>query len=224
MTSDAGVVPIVGIDDVIAHAQTLELKQPLRSLDDLFYDSQPEEKPWIRTECVIDVVQGAAYLGQAVVFLYKAIDYPGLRCPNDSEAGCAASVAGFITSITWIASYLSFAASACGMAVKPDALCVGDWTALMANFGEMATVGAAVKEDCDFGKASSWQTRSRCVMDVTNSASYIVRAILQLRSAALACPQPRSCAINIMTLGELGDVAGWGSCGGFPWMVAPKPG
>jgi hypothetical protein len=23
----------------------------------------------------------------------------------------------------------------------------------MANFGEMATVGAAVKEDCDFGKA-----------------------------------------------------------------------
>ena len=29
----------------------------------------------------------------------------------------------------------------------------GDWTALMANFGEMATVGAAVKEDCDFGQA-----------------------------------------------------------------------
>jgi hypothetical protein len=28
--------------------------------------------PWIRTECVIDVIQGAAYLGQAVVFLYKA--------------------------------------------------------------------------------------------------------------------------------------------------------
>ena len=24
----------------------------------------------------------------------------------------------------------------------------------MANFGEMATVGAAVKEDCDFGKAA----------------------------------------------------------------------
>ena len=28
----------------------------------------------IRTECVIDTVQAAAYLGQAVVFLYKAID------------------------------------------------------------------------------------------------------------------------------------------------------
>ncbi|CAK9093431.1 Ultraviolet-B receptor UVR8, partial [Durusdinium trenchii] len=240
-------------------------------LDDLFYESQPTELPWIRTECVIDVVQAAAYLGQAVVFLYKAIDYPGLKCPNNSpvgrlvaleshrEDGCAASVAGFITSITWrpgpngggkegIASYLSFAASACGNAVKPDALCAagaaGDWTALMANFGEMATVGAAVKEDCDFGKAGrkggekgdefvdllrywlnfvpklqaenaetliKWDhfnsvQRNRnfdltqCVMDVTNSASYIVRAILQIRSAALSCPQPRACAINIMNI------------------------
>ena len=29
----------------------------LRSLNDLFYESQPEELPWIRTECVIDVIQ-----------------------------------------------------------------------------------------------------------------------------------------------------------------------
>ena len=124
----------------------------MRNLNDLFYESQPEELPWIRTECVIDVVQAAAYLGQAVVFLYKAIDYDGLKCPDSSPAGCAASVAGFITSITWIASYLSFAANACGQAVNSGALCAGDWTALVANFGEMATVGAAVKEDCDFSK------------------------------------------------------------------------
>lgn len=39
---------------------------------------------------------------------------------------------------------------------------VGDWTALMANFGEMATVGAAVKEDCDFGKAGRASRRSLC--------------------------------------------------------------
>ena len=143
---------IPGIDQVVEHAKTLELKQPLRNLNDLFYESQPEELPWIRTECVIDVVQGAAYLGQAVVFLYKAIKYDGIRCPDNSPAGCAASIAGFITSVTWIASYLSFAANACGAAVNSGALCAGDWTALMANFGEMATVGAAVKEDCDFGK------------------------------------------------------------------------
>ena len=231
--------------EVVKRAESLELKQPLRNLGDLFYASQPEELPWIRTECVIDVVQAAAYLGQAVVFLYKAIEYDGLECPDNTPVGCAVSVAGFITSITWIASYLSFAANACGAAVNSGALCAGDWTALMANFGEMATVGAAVKDDCDFStdwgailnltdssgppppiwqqfvpagaaptvetyqkvKALREQNTNRnmditqCVMDVTNSASYVVRAILQIRSAASACPDPKACAINIMSLG-----------------------
>ena len=48
---------IPGIDQVVEHAKTLELKQPLRNLNDLFYESQPEELPWIRTEGGIDVVQ-----------------------------------------------------------------------------------------------------------------------------------------------------------------------
>ncbi|CAE7350829.1 unnamed protein product [Symbiodinium natans] len=230
-----------GMDKVIKKAQSLTLKHPLRNLNDLFYDSQPEEVPWIRTECVIDTVQAAAYLGQAVVFLYKAIDYNGLECPDNSPVGCAASVAGFITSITWIASYLSFAANACGQAVNSGALCAGDFTALMANFGEIATVGAAVKADCDFGKnaisiitnpdpvSPPWAQfvpggagpeaekilaikghqeakRNRdfditqCVMDVTNSASYIVRVILQIRAAGSACPDPKACAVGIMNI------------------------
>ena len=31
----------------------------------------------------------------------------------------------------------------------------GDFTALMANFGEIATVGAAARADCDFGTSGS---------------------------------------------------------------------
>mmetsp|Transcript_54482 Transcript_54482/g.121909 ORF Transcript_54482/g.121909 Transcript_54482/m.121909 type:complete len:374 (-) Transcript_54482:393-1514(-) len=231
-----------GMDGIIRKAQALKPPHPLRNLNDLFYDSQPEELPWIRTECVIDTVQGAAYLAQAVVFLYKAIDYDGLRCPRDSPAACAASVAGFLTSISWVASYLSFAASACGQAVNSGALCAGDFTALMANFGEIATVGAASSEDCYFGvnavdvltgpagptrhvwsqflppaaqnditKISKIQGHKRanvqrgmdltqCVVDVTNSAAYIVRVILQIRTAAAACPDPKACAINIMNI------------------------
>ena len=195
----------------------------------------------VRTECVIDTVQAAAYLGQAVVFLYKAIDYDGLECPNNSPVGCAASVAGFITSISWIASYLSFAANACGNAVNNGALCAGDFTALMANFGEIATVGAAARADCNFGKnalqiltrtetiSPPWkqfvpagaspavdkalkvkghkdQQRNRdydivqCAVDVTNSASYIVRVILQIRAAGSACADPKSCAVGIMNI------------------------
>ena len=249
---------IPGIDKVIQKAQSLRHEKPLRNLQDLFYDSQPEELPWIRTECVIDVVQAAAYLDQAIVFLYKAIDYNGLECPNNSPVGCAASVAGFITSISWIASYLSFAANACGQAVNNGALCAGDFTALTANFGEIATVGAAARADCNFEKnvhailtnpepknpvrrldeapdrmlpTRKWTqfvhagaapavekyvkvkghveaNRNRgfdiaqCVADVTNSAAYIVRVILQLRTAVSSCADPKACAINVMTLGS----------------------
>ena len=238
-----------GMDKVIEKARSLQPKHKLRNLNDLFFDSQPEEVPWIRTECVIDTVQGAAYLAQAVVFLYKAIDYDGLECPDNSPVGCAASVAGFITSIAWVASYLSFAANACGQAVNNGALCAGDFTALMANFGEIATVGAAARADCEFGKNAvaivthprrleeskerrlqpAWRQfvpagagpkvdkvlkvkghmeskRNRgfditqCVVDITNSAAYIVRVILQLRSAASACPDPKACAVGIMNI------------------------
>ena len=111
----------------------------------------------------------------------------------------------------------------------------------MANFGEMATVAAAVTVDCDFDKSaitalikpdpvapprtqlvpsgagpeaekilaikkSQEASRNRdfditqCVMDVTNSASYIVRAILQIRTAGRACPDPRACAVGIMNI------------------------
>ena len=252
---------IPGIDKVVQKAQSLRHEKPLRNLQDLFYDSQPEELPWIRTECVIDVVQAAAYLDQAIVFLYKAIDYNGLECPNNSPVGCAASVAGFLTSISWIASYLSFAANACGQAVNNGALCAGDFTALTANFGEIATVGAAARADCNFEKnvhailtnpepkevhagapvrrldeapdrmlpTRKWTqfvpagaapavekyvkvkghveaNRNRgfdiaqCVADVTNSAAYIVRVILQLRTAVSSCADPKACAINVMNI------------------------
>lgn len=113
----------------------------------------------MRTECVIDTIQATAYLGQAIVFLYKAIDYQSiktpLRCYDFSPSGCAASVAGFVTSITWVATYLSFAANACAQAVNSDAICVGDFLALMANFGEIASAGAAVKDDCKPGLRSN---------------------------------------------------------------------
>ncbi|CAE7221292.1 unnamed protein product [Symbiodinium microadriaticum] len=203
---------------------------PDMEVDDDPWDQRAERQPKNTSQRV----KAAAYLAQAVVFLYKAIDYDGLECPNNSPVGCAASVAGFITSITWIASYLSFAANACGQAVNNGALCAGDFTALMANFGEIATVGAAARADCDFGKnalqiLTRWkefvpagaspavdkalkvkghkdQQRNRdydivqCAADVTNSVSYIVRAILQIRAAGSACPDPKSCAVGIMNI------------------------
>mmetsp|Transcript_42558 Transcript_42558/g.99236 ORF Transcript_42558/g.99236 Transcript_42558/m.99236 type:complete len:400 (+) Transcript_42558:24-1223(+) len=234
---------IPNISSVISRAEGLHQATPLRNLRDLFAQYAPyrdDQLPWLRAECVIDAVQATNFLVQAVVFLYKAIDYTGLECPDNTQDGCAVSVAGFIASVSWVASFLSLAASSCGDAVNSGALCAADWTALMADFAEVASSGAAVKSDCDFGVRISgllphidftrkthpyyhWRrffpagagpavvlARKRhyntmrdfdvtqCVVDVTNAASYLVRAALQIRTATIACPEPRACTIDIM--------------------------
>jgi hypothetical protein len=206
------------MDAIIERAKNLE--SPVRGLETVMYADDPAEFAAMRTQCVIDTVQSSAYLGQAVVFLYKAIDYRGLKCPDDSEAGCAVSVAGFITSIAWLASYLSLAASSCADTVNSASLCVADFTGLIANAGEIATAGAAVHTDCDFAwskptvaptltaqeKANdNTQSdeernfdRSQCSFDVAQAASYVVRSGLQIRAAASTCPDPKNCAMNVL--------------------------
>ncbi|CAE7254730.1 unnamed protein product [Symbiodinium sp. CCMP2592] len=216
------------MEQVILKAESLH-ETSVRQLTDLFYNS-PEELPWTRTECVIDVVQTVAYLDQAVVFLYKSISYKGLRCPDDLPSGCAASVAGFITSLSWIASYIASSANACGHAVNSGALCAADFASLVADFGEIASASAAVRADCSqnttstLTRARAWKQFlpagagpevlkgsrdakrdegfdiAQCVSDVSNSAAYIVRAILQIRTAAVDCPDPKACAIDIMNV------------------------
>ncbi|CAE7836167.1 UVR8 [Symbiodinium sp. CCMP2592] len=233
-----------GIERAMKKAQSMQPVRPLRSLNDLFFDSQPEEVPWIKTECVVDSVQAMAYLGEAITFLYRAIDSPERRCPETSAAGCAMSVAGFVTSITWVSSFLALTANACGKAINTGALCSGDFLALMANFAELATAAAAIENDCDRAPAAvdyllredkteeekpKWHefipagagptvekihkvqehkrfTRNRdfdyfqCSMDVTQAASFLIRAVMQIRTASIACPDPTACAINILNI------------------------
>ena len=123
----------------------------MRSLREVFYSDISEESgdyPYIRTECVIDTVQATTYLMEAIVDLFRAIDQRGKRCA-DSDVGCALNVIGFITCVTWVAAYLSLAASACSNAVNSGALCSADWTTLTAAFGEIAIAGAGVRFDCN---------------------------------------------------------------------------
>ncbi|CAE7637998.1 UVR8, partial [Symbiodinium pilosum] len=224
-----------GMQSIIRRAEALGPQE-------ISHDAQHGQLPWIRADCVIDVAQATAYLGQAIVFLYKAIDYKGLQCPDNSPSGCAASVAGVLTSLSWIASYVALAASSCKQAASNfGALCTSDFFSLQADFGELATSGAAVGHDCNVshgpitllmtGVAASKKVHTgasfiqggagpilqkalkikghmqakrqhsfdmmQCVMDVTNSATYLVRAILQIRTAALSCSNPKACVIGI---------------------------
>lgn len=130
--------------------------QRAEELEDPLYASDPPLLAAERTQCVIDTLQATAYLGQAVGQLRNAVaSGSGLKCPDSTESGCAVSVAGFVTSIAWVASYLSLAASSCAERLNTLALCSADWTAIAANFGELATSGAAASTDCDFSTSQA---------------------------------------------------------------------
>lgn len=261
------------VSDAVEHAKGLQPDQPLRNLKDLFYqeiEETSEDFPFIRTECTIDTVQATAYLMEAIVNLYRAIDQRGQKCVSDgrNDVRCAVNVIGFITCMSWVAAYLSLAASACAQAVNPGALCAADWTTIAGAFGEIAYASAGVRLDCKiYGK---WAKRkgyglsttkrpylrffpdaenedaapsgpgpapppttadaadavlpgnkvetifawdflhsarryrkfdlTACVADAFQAASFLIRALLQIRDAAQACPDPRNCAINVMNV------------------------
>lgn len=252
------------VSDAVEHAKGLP-DQPLRNLKDVFYQEiqeTSEDYPFIRTECVIDTVQATTYLMEGIVNLYRAIDQRGQKCVSDgrNDVRCAVNVIGFITCMSWVAAYLSLAASACAQAVNPGALCAADWTTIAGAFGEIAYAGAGVRQDCKiYGK---WAKRkgyglsttrrpylrffpdarrlqgtppstadaanavlpgdkietiykfdllnsarryrkfdiTACVAEAFQAASFLIRALLQIRDSAQACPDPRNCAINIMNV------------------------
>eukprot|EP00435_Cladocopium_sp_Y103_P029597 s836_g7.t1 len=129
-----------GIEDVVREAQELPMQQV----------TLPNE--WNLTECVIDGFQAMTYLGTAVLELYQVARIGGSRCPDDSPAGCAASVAGIFAAISWVGAYISMSANACVAAGDTKANCANDWLTFMASLSEVAVAGAAVSEDCNFEK------------------------------------------------------------------------
>ncbi|CAJ1358398.1 unnamed protein product [Effrenium voratum] len=207
---------IPGMAKVIEHAKSLEPKIPLRGLQDLYtgYSNGYEgtdELPWVRTECVIDTVQATAYLVQAVVFLYRAIDETGLKC-GDSDYGCAMTVTGFIASLTWVGSYLSLAASACAEELD------GSDAKQLLGFETLSTTSRPYQKffpaaqppkaaDTAYAiKLLHQANRERafditaCVADSFNAAGFLVRVLLQVRASGKGCPDPRKCAIGILNV------------------------
>lgn len=112
-------------------------------------DSDPAMLGVMRTQCVIDVVQSTAYLGQAVLLLRNsAVSASGDRCPDATAPGCAATVTSVVASVAWVASYLSLAASSCAEGVNARAVCASDWWAMAADLGELAASGSRASEKC----------------------------------------------------------------------------
>lgn len=123
------------------------------------------------TQCVVDITQSAAYLGQAMVLIDKSLTYEGYQCPDSSRRGCAVMVQAVNTCMIWLASYLSLAASSCAASINPEAACAADVTGIAANLAELATVSTAASDDCYFGDPSNVSADS--VLAVLNRTRHL---------------------------------------------------
>jgi len=123
------------------------------------------------TQCVVDVVQASAYLGQAIVWIDKAVTYEGYRCPDDTQRGCTVSVSAVITAMLWLASYLSLTASSCSATLHAKAACAADITGVMANLGEVSTAGTAAADDCKFEDEKPGHALVHKVMELTHHSA-----------------------------------------------------
>ena len=93
-----------------------------------------------RASCVIDTVQAATYLGYAALNIYRAE-----ICPDSEPLGCTAPVAHTMTAFTWLASFLTSAASTCAKSVVNGGSCAAG------ILRDLATAGSTIygfDEDC----------------------------------------------------------------------------
>jgi len=121
------------------------------------------------TQCTIDVIQASAYLGSAIIFIDKAVNYGGVQCPDATQQGCSVQIEAAVTAMTWLASYISLAMSSCTATVNAPAACTADITGIMANVGELVTASTAASVDCKFEKKRPWD-KLKSAKDKLNSA------------------------------------------------------
>ncbi|CAE7243431.1 unnamed protein product [Symbiodinium necroappetens] len=106
----------------------------------VLYSSNPEENKVVKTTCVIDAVQAASYIGEAVTNIYRAE-----ICPDDEPLGCTAPVAHAVTAILWVMSFITSATSTCAETINYGTSCAA------AILRDLATAGSTIygfDEDC----------------------------------------------------------------------------
>jgi len=104
------------------------------------YSSEPEESQVVKTTCIVDVTQAMMYLGNAIVYIYRAA-----ICPDNEPLGCTEPVAYAVTALTWLGSFLASASTSCAESLNPASACIA------ATLRDLSAAGSTVfgfKEDC----------------------------------------------------------------------------
>eukprot|EP00927_Polykrikos_kofoidii_P000688 TRINITY_DN10252_c0_g1_i1.p1 TRINITY_DN10252_c0_g1~~TRINITY_DN10252_c0_g1_i1.p1 ORF type:complete len:458 (+),score=62.96 TRINITY_DN10252_c0_g1_i1:133-1506(+) len=104
-----------------------------------------EDRPFEIAMCTVDSSQSALYLGRAGLEITSATR----NCPESHEGlACGASVSGTIASLSFVAAFLSSAASECAASFSPSAFCSSDISRMTAGLAEIAAASSGIAESC----------------------------------------------------------------------------
>jgi len=113
-------------------------------------------------ECAVDIVQGTNYLGRAGLQITQAVkvckpiynsfgseNYPGNKYVRTA---CAADASGILSSFSFVATYMSLAASHCSQTVNLPAMCASSATGLIAALAKVANEASTMAANCEGGE------------------------------------------------------------------------
>ncbi|CAK0906621.1 unnamed protein product [Prorocentrum cordatum] len=112
-------------------------------------------------ECALDIVQSVNYLGRAGLQITQAVKtckpiYNSVGSENYPDnayirTACAADASGIISSFSFVATFLSLAASHCSQTLNLPAICASSATGLVAALAKVSVEAATMAANCEGG-------------------------------------------------------------------------
>jgi len=101
--------------------------------------------------CTFNILNMISHIARLGLDLNDAVETcPAARYSKTSDAACFINVGSALTSLSWVASLLSFAADECAATIIPniDANCAGGVTAMVGLISQLSTGAALAAESC----------------------------------------------------------------------------
>jgi hypothetical protein len=171
-------------------------------------------------ECALDIVQSMNYLGRAGLQITQAVKtckpiYNSVGSDNYPDntyirTACAADVSGVISSFSFVATFLSLAASQCSQTVNLPAMCASGATGLVAALAKVSVEAATMAANCEGGTVYNpgplpaaagsdavWQNDRRLTQTVEQQMSQASQTLEDTWKALTALNESLEASLNL---------------------------
>jgi len=171
-------------------------------------------------ECALDIVQSVNYLGRAGLQITEAVKtckpiYNSVGSENYPDnayirTACVADASGVISSFSFVATFLSLAASHCSQTLNLPAICASSATGLVAALAKVSVEAATMAANCEggtvynpgplpaaVGSDAVWQNDRRLTQNVEQQMSQATQTLEDTWQALTALNESLAQSTNL---------------------------